>query len=116
MPERDADNTGEIVGTKAVGAAAVAWVKDLERKRRPPADTRFAGARADLFSSPRMIEVRACLRSCSIECLGELMHRVPRGSSCSGHSKSHNEWKDGDSLFHTVPGVLGGQQRQLVSH
>jgi hypothetical protein len=55
----------EIIGNKAVEAAAIAWVMGLERNAgRQPVDTRFAGARADLSSPPRVIEVKASGKSC----------------------------------------------------
>jgi Domain of unknown function (DUF3883) len=50
----------EITGNKAVEAAAIAWVMDLERQAgREPVDTRFVGAPADIVSQPRVIEVKA---------------------------------------------------------
>jgi len=58
-------NMAEIIGNKAVEAAAIAWVMDLERNAgREPVDTRFAGAKADLVSPPRIIEVKASGKSC----------------------------------------------------
>lgn len=50
----------ELFGNKAIEAAAIEWVMDLERTAgREPRDTRFAGASADLLSPPRVIEVKA---------------------------------------------------------
>jgi len=53
-------NMGETIGDRAVEATAIAWIVDLERSAgREPEDTRFAGARADLISRPRILEVKA---------------------------------------------------------
>jgi hypothetical protein len=50
----------EITGNKAIESAAIAWVMGLERNAgREPTDTRFSGASADIFSPPRVIEVKA---------------------------------------------------------
>jgi Domain of unknown function (DUF3883) len=57
---RDAERMTELVGNKAIEAAAIEWVMELERAAgREPRDTRFAGAPADLLSPPRVIEVKA---------------------------------------------------------
>lgn len=56
---------GETIGDRAVEATAIAWIVDLERSAgREPEDTRFAGARADLISRPRILEVKASGTSC----------------------------------------------------
>jgi hypothetical protein len=50
----------ELVGNKAVEAAAIAWVIELERAAgREARDTRYVGAPADIESPPRLIEVKA---------------------------------------------------------
>jgi len=50
----------ELAGNKAIEAAAIAWVMDLEREAgREPVDTRFARGPADIVSPPRVIEVKA---------------------------------------------------------
>jgi hypothetical protein len=56
----EAAAVAELVGNKAVEAAAIDWVMDLERAAgRTPHDTRYAGAPADMESPPRLIEVKA---------------------------------------------------------
>jgi Domain of unknown function (DUF3883) len=55
----------ELAGNKAIEAAAIEWVMELERAAgRAPRDTRFAGAPADVLSPPRVIEVKAFGKSC----------------------------------------------------
>ncbi len=50
----------ELAGNKAVEAAAIGWVMELERAAgREPRDTRYVGAPADIESPPRLIEVKA---------------------------------------------------------
>lgn len=52
--------TTPIRGSRAIEAAAIAWVLDLERLAgRAPVDTRHQGAPADVESPPRTIEVKA---------------------------------------------------------
>jgi hypothetical protein len=56
----DAEFVIEILGNKAIEAAAIEWVMDLERAAgRQPRDSRFTGAPADIVSPPRVIEVKA---------------------------------------------------------
>lgn len=51
---------GELVGNKAIEAAAIAWVMEQERAAgRQPRDTRHQGAPGDIESPPRVIEVKA---------------------------------------------------------
>jgi hypothetical protein len=60
---RDAERMAELAGNKAIEAAAIEWVMELERAAgREPRDTRFAGAPADVLSPPRVIEVKAFWR------------------------------------------------------
>lgn len=57
---RDAASMAEITGNRAIEAAAMARVIDLELRTGPqPVDTRFAGAPADILSPPQVIEVKA---------------------------------------------------------
>lgn len=50
----------ELIGSKPIEDAAIAWVMELERAAgRTPRDTRHAGAPADIESPPRLIEVKA---------------------------------------------------------
>jgi hypothetical protein len=60
---RDGERMAELAGNKAIEAAAIEWVMELERAAgREPRDTRFAGAPADVLSPPRVIEVKAFWR------------------------------------------------------